>query len=234
MRLKNNAETSLWISNTDLISGMFVIFLFIAVALMQQSEAMRETVIGITDESNKAIIQLRENIKKRFSEEEIVRYHLNTDEPGYAYFNDGDTKFAQGSAEIPESFKNDLRIFLPKYLEAVAACDEKSIKEIRIEGHTSSEWSADMDPNAAYFYNMKLSQERTRAIIEYAFTLPELVPYHNIMKTKLTANGLSSSHLILNEDNTENANASRRIEFRIVANDKLTIDKIREAVNRKL
>ena len=49
-------------------------------------------------------------LQKRCAEEEIVRYHLNTDEPGYAYFNDGDTKFAQGSAEIPESFKNDLRI----------------------------------------------------------------------------------------------------------------------------
>lgn len=234
MRTKNNTETSLWISNTDLISGMLVIFLFLAVALIQQSEAIRSDIINITDESNRAVQQLRDNIKHNFTEAEIKHYHLDSDEAGYAYFNDGDTKFPQGSAVIPENFKNDLRVFLPKYLMAISQCDEKSIKEIRIEGHTSSEWAEGMDPNASYFYNMKLSQERTRAIIEYAFTLPELVPYHGIMKTKLTANGLSSSHLIKNHDGTENDTASRRIEFRIVANDKLTIDKIRDAVNRKI
>lgn len=77
---------------------------------------------------------------------------------------------------------------------------------------------------------MELSQNRTRAIIQYALSLPELVPYHSLIKEKLTANGLSSSQIIKKEDGSEDFDASRRIEFKVVVNDEATVKAIEENI----
>ena len=43
---------------------------------------------------------------------------------------------------------------------------------------------------------------------------------------RITANGLSFSHPILNEDGTENADLSRRVEFRIRTNAEKQLEEI--------
>lgn len=48
---------------------------------------------------------------------------------------------------------------------------------------------------------------------------------------KLTANGLSSSHLIYDKNNKENAERSRRVEFKIRTNAEKQLEKI--AINRE-
>lgn len=132
-----------------------------------------------------------------------------------------------------------MRHFLPKYLKAINTVYQKnhnSIKEIRIEGHTSSEWTytnatdAALSDDEKYIKNMELSQSRTREIINYALSLPELKPYHGLIKDKLTANGLSSSKL-KKINGVEDKNASRRIAFRVIANDEATVKKLNMEIN---
>src|SRR5215470_12262241 len=48
-----------------------------------------------------------------------------------------------------------------------------AIEEIRIEGHTSSMWE-NAPPERAYFYNMQLSQSRTRTVLEHVLGLPKV------------------------------------------------------------
>ena len=64
---------------------------------------------------------------------------------------------------------------------------------------------------------MKLSQDRTRAVLQYCFSLmkEEDVVW---LKGLVTANGLSSSHLILTKEGEENKDLSRRVEFRVRTN----------------
>ena len=45
---------------------------------------------------------------------------------------------------------------------------------------------------------------------------------------RITANGLSSSHLIFNKDGTENQELSRRVEFRIRTNAEKQLEEIAE------
>lgn len=45
-------------------------------------------------------------------------------------------------------------------------------------------------------------------------------------KLRITANGLSSSHLIFNQDKTENFELSRRVEFRIRTNAESKMEEI--------
>lgn len=239
MRKRENAETSIWISNTDLMSGLLVLFLFIAILMNQGLSEAQDEIKKITGESNEVRKELQESIKQNFSAEEIKRYNLDQENNiGAASFDKGDGRFLAGSSALTPEFQATLQVFLPKYIKSISNIYEKDpnkIKEIRIEGHTSTEWFADnngqlVTANEAYIKNMELSQNRTRAIIQFALSLPELVPYHSLIKEKLTANGLSSSQIIKKEDGSEDFDASRRIEFKVVVNDEATVKAIEENI----
>lgn len=239
MRKRENDETSIWISNTDLMSGLLVLFLFIAILMNQGLSEAQDEIKKITGESNEVRKELQESIKQNFSAEEIKRYNLDQENNiGAASFDKGDGRFLAGSSALTPEFQATLQVFLPKYIKSISNIYEKDpnkIKEIRIEGHTSTEWFADnngqlVTANEAYIKNMELSQNRTRAIIQFALSLPELVPYHSLIKEKLTANGLSSSQIIKKEDGSEDFDASRRIEFKVVVNDEATVKAIEENI----
>lgn len=99
------------------------------------------------------------------------------------------------------------------------------IEEIRIEGHTSSEWNTTQSSEKTYFLNMELSQNRTRATLEYCLMLPKIDIDRSWIQQILTANGLSSSKPIL-VNNVEDTVHSRRVEFKIKTNSENQIMKI--------
>lgn len=246
MREKNNTETSTWISNTDLMSGLLIIFLFISILMTQQYD-------DVLNKSDKVKEELKTHLTETFTEEEKHVFFTKDETKGdnqdplaegHMHFADNGATFEVNQAVLTPEFKKKLDIVLPKYFKAISECDPKTIKEIRIEGYTSSEWyDSSIPPNVAYYYNMELSQKRTLAILEYAFSMPSLVPYHDLMKEKLTANGLSSRNPIAKKDENgnilcdengkeiEDKEKSRRIEFRVVTNDQKIIEDLKDVKN---
>ena len=90
--------------------------------------------------------------------------------------------------------------FFPRYIEILSKADYKEeIEEIRIEGHTSSEWQDQVPIDVAFMNNMELSQNRARNVLDYVLEIdnPKISRNKIWLKKKVTANGLSSSHLIL-------------------------------------
>lgn len=72
---------------------------------------------------------------------------------------------------------------------------------------------------------MKLSQDRTRSVLSFCLLMvPPAEKEWTI--ARITANGLSSSHLIYNVDGTENQSLSRRVEFRIRTNAEKQLEEI--------
>ena len=66
-------------------------------------------------------------------------------------------------------------------------------------------------------YNMKLSQDRTRNVLEYCLSR-QLIDRESVwINQKIAAVGLSSTKLVL-EDGFENKAKSRRVEFRVKTN----------------
>lgn len=130
-------------------------------------------------------------------------------------FRNPEVLFASGSAELRPRFEGILTAFFPRYLRVIDS-HKDDIVEIRIEGHTSSEWDGVDDEADAYFLNMHLSQDRTRNVLEYALRLPVTVAHSEWLRPRITANGLSSSRLILRSDGSEDAERSRRVEFRLL------------------
>jgi outer membrane protein OmpA-like peptidoglycan-associated protein len=123
-------------------------------------------------------------------------------------------------------FKEILDNFFPRYIAILGNQKyREDIEEIRIEGHTSSEGRVGMTQEEAYFYNMDLSQVRTCEVLQYVLRSWHLQNKEWI-KERLTANGLSSSKLVLYKNGTENKEKSRRVEFRVRTNAEKRIVKI--------
>ena len=94
----------------------------------------------------------------------------------------------------------------------------EAIEEIRIEGHTSSEWGRTTNPTRAYFENMRLSQGRTRSVLRYVHSLPDIAHHGHWIRESVAAVGFSSSKLVFGDDGAEDRSASRRVTFRVVTN----------------
>ena len=143
--------------------------------------------------------------------------------------------FTQGNAAVPNAFKNVLRDFFPRYIAILAKPEYKDgVAEIRIEGHTSGEWHREATFDEAYFKNMELSQDRARNVLRYVLGIKrrEITQNKEWIKKNLTANGLSSSQLILNSTGRENKAESRRVEFRVVTKSEKLINEIEELMKR--
>jgi outer membrane protein OmpA-like peptidoglycan-associated protein len=117
--------------------------------------------------------------------------------------------------------------FFPRYIKLLFTKYKDNIEEIRIEGHTSSEWMEyKIDPETAYFKNMKLSQDRTRSVLIYVLQMIKADKLKQWARGKITANGLSSSKLIIKPNGEEDKEASRRVEFRVRTDAESQIGKI--------
>ena len=65
---------------------------------------------------------------------------------------------------------------------------------------------------------MKLSQDRTRTVLQYCFKTIRNEKLISWLKGLVTANGLSSSRPIYNKVGLEDKELSRRVEFRVKTN----------------
>ena len=148
--------------------------------------------------------------------------------------------FDEGQYVLKPSYRNKLDNFFPRYIEAIGKYQD-SIEEIRIEGHTNSNYnntdtSCRSGANCGYYYNMKLSQDRARSVLEYCMDMMRNSPRDNRwLVKKLTANGLSFSHLICKNGRegdcaygSEDKDKSRRVEFRIRTNAEKQLEEIAE------
>ena len=72
---------------------------------------------------------------------------------------------------------------------------------------------------------MALSQARTRSVLEYVMSLPQLQKHQDFLISKVTANGLSYSQRII-KNGEEDFEQSRRVEFRIRTTAEKHIEKI--------
>lgn len=233
-----------WISVSDLMSGLMVIFLFVAIAFLRplqderdtaergrnQAERMTGTVrqiVGVLRDTERA---LNVRLASEF-ERDLQRWGAELDRSTLTIrFRAPEVLFEPGRAALRPGFEGILREFIPRYLSILVEYRDE-IDEVRIEGHTSSEWTGATSNLDAYFRNMSLSQDRTRAVLEFCLTRTGLaVDRVDWARGLITANGLSSSRLRLREDGTEDREISRRVEFRVVTKSRERLLRILEAV----
>lgn len=247
---KENEEH--WVSLADLMAGLLMVFIMIAVAYMHSAsldkrEAERQQVIAENQreiaEKQQALAEIQRDKIRRVA----ITYQQNkkaiydalleefkTDLPIWNAdinkdnltfnFKSPEVLFAVGSSEIRDGFQKILDDFFPRYMNIIGIYID-SVEEIRIEGHTDSHWGGETSATKAYFLNMELSQDRTRSVLDYIYRLPQTKTQQKWIKGHIAAVGYSSAKPIM-VNGVENAERSRRVAFRVVTNSEQQILKI--------
>lgn len=202
-----------WLSVSDMMAGLMIIFLFIAITYIKDIRAEKERIEEIAVAWNKTQDKLYEDLHGAFKED-LEKWKASLDRETLSVrFQEPSILFEQGESQLKHGFKEILNDFFPRYISIIKKYKD-DLAEVRIEGHTSSIWNGSVSEMEAYFKNMELSQNRTRETLEYVLSLPEIQNEVGWARENITANGLSSSKTIQN-NGVENRELSRRVEFRV-------------------
>jgi len=213
-----------WISLSDMMTSLMMIFLLISVIYMIKVQDS----VKVPQIYKQTMQGLSEALNKEF-EKDLKKWGAVIDKDLTVRFQQPDILFATGSAELSDKFKNILDDFFPRYMKIMMSHEFKNnIEEIRIEGHTSSKWNnSTISKELAYFNNMKLSQERTRATLEYLINSKKanLSLEEKIWLMKhfraigfSSAKPLKSNGSYMTNGEKEDSLLSQRVEFRVRTN----------------
>lgn len=217
-KTKIDHETSEhWVSVSDLMSGLMMVFLFISIALMRHALIERDKIkeVAVAYQNNQ--VALYEALKSEF-DADLERWNADIDRDTLSFeFKSPDILFGLGSSLMRPQFKEVLSDFFPRYMGVLNRFKD-SINEVRIEGHTSSQWNMGVNAEEAYFRNMELSQARTRSVLLFVQGLKATQDDQAWIRRNVAAVGLSSSRLVLDANGNEDAERSRRVTFRVISN----------------
>ena len=213
---KSEEENVFSQSTGDLMAGLLFIFILLLMGALLQVQEKAEQDEELVKQYDQIKTQLYIDLQEEFKEDLKV-WRASIDSTLCVRFQEPSMLFDYDKSELKPKFKEILDDFFPRYIDVL--CRDKymvRIVEIRIEGHT--------DSKGEYFYNMALSQNRTRSVLQYCFNLMT-EEQSAWLKGLITANGLSSSQPIL-VNGTEDFELSRRVEFRVRTNAEKQLEEI--------
>jgi len=228
----SSRQVTNWISLSDMMTGLMLVFLLIAVLSISQVVVREQERQDLLDEYDLSKEEIYSDLEDTFGEKK-TEWGIEIDRDLSIKFQNPDVLFGYLSADISPEFSLILEEFIPLYLGIINKEKyQDKIKEVRVEGHT-----ADWDD---YMFTVKLSQERANAVLSNILNNSY---YNNLdVKTKdkikfwFTANGLGNGRTLDKEgeftyySNKDIGTNSRRVEFRIVTtSDEL----IEEIINNK-
>ena len=199
-----------WISTSDLMAGLMIIFLFIAIAYIK----------SIGQEESQAADSICNDLEREFENvswrEQIEICPPN--EPLVVRFINPEVLFEKGSASLTGQFENMLTEFMPKYMNVVNQ-HRPDIDKVRIEGHTDDSWADENDAITRFYNNMFLSQSRTYSVLHFSLQIDKVKEDEKWVIAHLESAGRSSSDPIRDEVTGEvDPDRSRRVDFRINLN----------------
>jgi outer membrane protein OmpA-like peptidoglycan-associated protein len=234
------AQEDHWVPLSDLMTGLMMIFMLVAIVFMLQVKR-NETKIIDTQKRVKDIAllytdlraQLYRDLETEFKDD-FGRWKASVRPDLSIRFEEPTVQFDTGSPVVKESFKSILASFFPRYVQILRSTKySDAIEEVRIEGHTSSVWRG-LAPEQAYYENMRLSQERTRAVLMHVFGIEKVRDTEQLrwLLARVTANGLSSARRLMLADGVEDVTGSQRVEFRVRTAAEDQLEKIQKALTQ--
>jgi outer membrane protein OmpA-like peptidoglycan-associated protein len=217
---RRKAQESYWISFSDIMTGLMVIFMFIALNYIIQVieyKFVEQDIYNALELNFKH--EIADNVIE-LSPDGTVKFNLKTREKEL---------FASDKSTMTKEFENTLDEFTPKYLKIITSSNYiNNISEVRIEGHTDTIPPRKYRARDSYDYNLQLSSDRARSVLSYIRNHKTYLSYPDSIRSRLdflfTANGLSYSRALnvnkevsyLSSDKSVDNDLSRRVEFKIV------------------
>ena len=154
------AKTNVWMSVSDLMTGLMVIFLFVSIAYMVRAQKLiqqrKQELTEYVDTKNKLYDELHETFKQQIGNDVLA---INNDLS--MRFAKAESLFDNGQWNVSARFENTLEDVIPVYMNVLLHDSLRThIKEIRVEGHTDTKpfGRTDSDP---YLSNLDLSQKHS-------------------------------------------------------------------------
>jgi outer membrane protein OmpA-like peptidoglycan-associated protein len=228
-------KDSFWVSYTDLMSGLLVIFalvLMVAMFNMQSNYEESEAAIAEKEEALKKQNEMIEElvgVKANIIRELVKAFkdsnlNMEVDQQTGAIRFSGGVFFETNSSEVSQTGEHYLQQFIPQYIGILLSEQFRDeISQIIVEGHT--------DTKGGYLFNLKLSQDRALSVVQkiYDPKFPDFT-HRKELTGIITANGRSFSMPIYNNNGKINPDKSRRVEFKFRLKDDELLDKIQEMV----
>ena len=207
-------ENPFSLSIGDLMAALLLIFVLLLIGTMLKLQQEFDSKSKVAERYKELQIELYQDLHQEFKDS-LVTWHAEIDSTLTFRFKEPDVLFAAGSDQVKTVFANILNDFFPRYIKVLRSKKYiDHIEEIRIEGHTSIEGRIGMSEGDAYFYNMELSQNRTRTVLKYCLNLLGKDVF-DWTKDRATANGLSSVKPISTNETEKEKSQNRRVEFRV-------------------
>lgn len=199
---KEEAEKPFWISFSDLMSALMVLFLIVmSVALLAVTKRVNEAELAKEqrDKEIKELLQRVQDAAQEFEGVKVVGHSINFGPQ---------SNFDFGSSSLKGDAPVLLRAFVPKIL-AIAndPLGKKWLKRIVVEGFT--------DQTGSYLFNLNLSLQRSQRVLcaLMAEPTPEELPLTDTEKEEIRDLFLVGGYSF--NSAKENPEESRRIELRL-------------------
>ncbi len=207
-------KSSHWITISDMMSGIMMIFMMIAIAFMvtiendkKELELQNNKIKHLARDYSDLQKELYEDLMKEFGKD-LKKWDAFIDEDTTIRFQKQDILFDVGQKRVKERFQRILSDFFPRFIKILY--NEKYrdfIEDIRIEGHTSKDWEGTQSLEGQYLGNAELSQERAFSVLKYCFSLKAIADKREWLIKLLRANGVSFAKPLATDE------LSRRVEF---------------------
>jgi outer membrane protein OmpA-like peptidoglycan-associated protein len=229
-----------WVPLSDLMTGLMMIFMLVAIVYMIQVKRNEAKIIETQDRVKDIARlytdlrgQLYQDLESEFRDD-FKKWKASIKRDLSIRFEEPNVQFDTGLFAVKDGFKSILESFFPRYVKILRSPKYgEAIEEVRIEGHTSSIWRG-LGPEQAYYENMRLSQERTRAVLMYVFSIDRVRDTEQLrwLLARVTANGLSSARRLYLQDSNEDVAGSQRVEFRVRTSAEDQLEKILKALGQ--
>ena len=222
-RKEEKTELSFWLSISDLMSSILIIFILLFVYKTINSikaERLKENIIReITDTKENIIGKLKTDLANK-------NIQVDIDDKTGTIKIDEKILFEVDQYTLKPEGKEFLERGIPLYLKIFTENKNfmSRLDQIIIEGHS--------DDMGSYLYNMDLSQKRANEVFKYIYTT-----LGNFSKSEreelekyITANGKSKANLIYKENGEVDRAKSRRVEIKFKLKDEEALNKIKKTL----
>lgn len=191
-KIKKDDGISYWLSFSDLMSGLLIIFILLSVyMLLDYKSAASE--LEMTKHTLAEYTQMNTNIIEKLKA--ALGNSISIDSDTGTLVLDSELLFDPGKSELKPAGKIFLNEIMPKYFKILFKDPEirENIAGITIEGYT--------DDQGTYEYGLNLSYNRALSVYYYMLNDPGFKEYHEDMKKLIILTGRSEAGYLPRKEN---------------------------------
>lgn len=210
-KAENDEENVFWVTMTDLLLGLMMVFMILFVLAMT---GFTQNKIASQQSQSEVAKELIKNMKEKNINAQIDAL------TGQVKISDLEL-FEINSFKLSENGKKYLNGFIPIYVNTIFSNPKLSNKilNVAIQGHTDSQTFAGISSKEEQFTkNMDLSLKRANAVEEYIFKTGYNKKYTDKLIKTLLVEGKSYTDPILINGKEDYAK-SRRVELNLIVKD---------------